>query len=284
MKGFLSVAALAATLAVGPGVAGNTIDTHPALGPLEYRSRVVDGHQLLAYDPKGDGRVVEVLGDLATADHIAVVVPGSGHRLGNFWTSTSAAAPRRNGVALLRELRRQAPHRRVAVVVWMGYDAPERIDVVAARSDRAAAGGRDLARFTHLLPSRATITLIGHSYGTVVLGRAAPQARADHLIALGSPGMDVDSAAELRTTARVWAARAADDPIRMVPAVRVNGIGHGTSPVARKFGANSFSTGSIRGHDRYFQPGSESLVNIARIVMDQPGDVTPVRTNSGDLS
>src|SRR5262245_60660295 len=39
---------------------------------------------VLVYDPRGDGRIAQVVGDLATADRIAVLVPGVDNTLANF--------------------------------------------------------------------------------------------------------------------------------------------------------------------------------------------------------
>ncbi|GAB3425012.1 alpha/beta hydrolase family protein [Flindersiella endophytica] len=291
MKTRLKSFILAGVLAIPPGaaaqVATNESAGHPALEPLAYTQRIDHGRRFLAYDRQGDGRVVEVLGDLRTAQRVAVVVPGSGHRLGNLTTSRSGAAPRRNGEALLAELERQAPQAtelndaappRVAVVIWTGYDTPERVNVDAARSERAIPGGRDLARLTKLLtrlaPAAETITLTCHSYGSVVCGRAAPAARADNIVVVGSPGMDAGRVSDLRTKAHVWAARTADDPIRFVPDVRVGGFGHGEDPSKPGFGAEVFRTGEIHAHDSYYEPGSESLANIARIVLGRDDEVT----------
>jgi len=224
----------------------------------------------LAYDPRGDGRVVQVIGDLDTAEHIAVLVPGSSWRLDNVlrWPSGRRVSPLANAVRL-----RETTGDDVAVVVWLGYDAPERVDLAAVGSARAVAGAGALRRFLRSLPD-AHVSLLCHSYGTVVCGRAIPGSPVDELVALASPGMDVDTASHLRTTARVWAARTADDPIRITPPVRVFGLGHGTSPVDPAFGATVFRTGTATGHDQYYAEDSESLANIARIVLGRPAEVT----------
>ncbi|WP_192751825.1 alpha/beta hydrolase [Actinopolymorpha pittospori] len=276
MRSLLTSILLASVvMATGTGAdALATPDTRPALPPLRYAAQVVDGHELLAYDAEGDGRIVEVLGDLRHADHIAVLVPGAGHSLDTYFSGRAGGTPRQSGLALLAELRRQAPHEQVAVVVWLGYDTPEGVDAASARSDRARPGARDLARLTHQLPAAARITLVGHSYGSVVIGQAAPAARADDIVVVGSPGLDAAVEADLRTGATVWAARAPGDPIRFAPPVRIAGWGHGAAPTSSSFGARSFAVGDIRGHSSYFTPGSESLSNIARIVRGRPDEVT----------
>jgi hypothetical protein len=58
--------------------------------------------------------------------------------------------------------------------------------------------------------------------------------------------------------------------------VRVGGLGHGVDPVSAGFGASVFDTGSITGHDQYYAPGSESLANLARIVLGRTDEVTGV--------
>jgi Alpha/beta hydrolase len=234
--------------------------------------------RLLAYDPRGDGRVVLVLGDLASARHVAVLVPGSGWRLDQLLGPgpRPGADPLAAAEALRGRLLRLAPAARVAVVVWLGYDTPEGIDRQAVRSERAVAGARALARFLDALPGRARVSLLCHSYGAVVCGRAAGDGRVDDLVALAAPGMDVASAAGLRTSARVWAARVPDDPIRFVPHLRVGGFGHGADPVAPGFGTRVLRTGRASGHDGYYAPGAESLGNLARIVLDRTSEVTLV--------
>jgi len=56
----------------------------------------------------------------------------------------------------------------------------------------------------------AAVTLIGHSYGSVVTGLAAPglSRNVHDIVALGSPGMGVSRAADLHTGARIWAGTA----------------------------------------------------------------------------
>lgn len=267
-------------------------DTHAPPAPLRYgevvaiadrtepvasgRTGSPAGRHLLAYDPAGDGRVVEAFGDTARATRIAIVVPGSGQRLANFGYSAEhpGTVPRSNARDLWAELRRQDPAAHVAVVAWLGYDTPEAVDRMAARSERAEAGAADLARLVRTLSARgARITLIGHSYGSVVAAHAARLAPVAEVVALASPGMDATHAAELGG-ARVWAARTDDDPIRFVPNVRVRGYGHGADPVDPEFGATRFRTGETAGHDDYYAQDGESLANMARIVLGRTAKVT----------
>ncbi|MFE3997789.1 alpha/beta hydrolase [Nocardioides sp. YIM B13467] len=249
--------------------------------PLRYGLNEADGSigpRLLACDPPGGARVVEVFGDAATADHIAVIVPGNGHHLGNYFTSTEAHSPRSRGQLLLRTMQTIAPESRSAVVVWLGYHSPPEW-YNAITNVPAYAGAQDLANLTHYLPRAAHLTLIGHSYGSTVAGLALASARAEDYVALGSAGMGAVRRSELGTGTRLWAAYGETDRIRLVPRVRVGRLGLGRGPL--ELGATRFGTGDIPGHCGYYAEGSESLLNIARIALGRYDEVTPagVTTN-----
>lgn len=248
----------------------------PAPEELQYGVREVDGHCLLACDPPGGARIVEAFGDIATADHIAVIVPGNGHHLGNYFTERGPVGPRTRGQLVLRAMRDLAPGSRVAVVVWVGYHAPPGL-AAAVSNGPAYSGAADLARLTHFLPRSAHLTLIGHSYGTAVCGLALSAARVDDCVALGSPGMGVWRRAELGTGARLWAAQAESDWIRLFPRGRLGRLGLGRTPLHPELRAIRFDTGDITGHCGYYTENSESLRNIARIAVGRHQDVTPAR-------
>lgn len=271
-----------ALVAKDPGTVGNLQGAPYALR-YEANQRVAKVRtpgRLLAFDPRSSGYVTEVFGDLASADQIGVLVPGVGWDLDKIMTRTSAAKanPIRGAEALQAEMQRLKPGVRTAIVVWLGYDPPAGIDRVAARSERAIQGVPGLVRFVNDLPAAAKITLIGHSYGSVVAGRAVSGmgGKVSDLVALASPGMDVGSVADLGTKARVWAARTEDDPIGLTPHLRVGGYGHESDPVTPDFGAKVFGTGSAHGHGDYYLPGTESLTNVARIILGLDSQVTLV--------
>lgn len=241
--------------------------------PLRYQNREWNGIRLLAYDESGDGRIVEVLGDAATADHIAVLVPGNDNYLGNYFDGNRPTRPRVNGLAVLRTMAEIAPQERCAVVVWVGYRTPRGFAEAVSRRP-AQRGAGDLARLTHVLPRTAHITLIGHSYGAVVCGLALSRARADDCVVLGSPGMGGGSVAELGFSGRLWAALGERDWIRFFPRGQWRDVGHGPSPLRPGFGAVRFATGPISGHCSYYAEGSESVRNIARISLGHYAEVS----------
>lgn len=146
------------------------------------------------------------------------------------------------------------------------------------RADEAAPRLRAFVRrLRTLAPTGTHLSVLCHSYGSVVCGRAAPGLDADDMALVGSPGTGADSVAALRTRARVWAARGGDDWVADVPHVRAGlfgtTVGFGTDPVSTAFGARVFDAADAD-HSGYFTPGSASLANLARIILDHPREVT----------
>ncbi|MGW5213012.1 alpha/beta hydrolase [Streptomyces sp. NPDC004051] len=232
--------------------------------------------QLLAFDGRGSGLVTEVLGDLAHADRIAVLVPGSDTGIDTYGRFRAAAE------ALHARLTREAPAgTRTAVVAWLGYETPGTVDVAVAttdRADRAAPELRSLVDDVRAVSGpRARISLICHSYGSVVCAGAAADLDVGDIVLVGSPGTGVDTAAALRTRARIWAARGADDWVANVPHLSADlfgtTVGFGADPVTPEFGARVFAAGD-GGHSDYFDPGSPSLANLTRIVLGRTAAVT----------
>ncbi|WP_411083260.1 alpha/beta hydrolase [Streptomyces sp. cmx-18-6] len=217
--------------------------------------------QFLAFDGRDGGRSVEVVGDLSAARRIAVLVPGAGVGLDAY------GRLRRGAQALQRELGEGG-----AVVVWLGYRTPATLSPASVTDGRAAEAAPALRMLVDRLSAArpgARISLLCHSYGSVICARAASGTPADAIVLYGSPGTGVVDVAALRTGARVWAGRGGGDWISGVPNVRVRlpfgaTVGFGTDPVADRFGAEVFDAGD-GGHSDYLLPGSRSLTNLARI-------------------
>jgi hypothetical protein len=228
------------------------------------------GRRFLTFDPRGDGLAVEVLGDLETATRIAVLVPGVDTRLRDFDRGLGGVARRAPAVqarALYAELRAADPEAPVAVVAWLGYDPPEGLSLDSARDLRARTGAAALTEFVRALPPRAAVTLVGHSYGALVVGLAAPHLpRVADVVALGAPGMGASTARGLGG-ARVWSALAAGDWIRRIPQVRLGHLGHGRRPSAPAFGSLPLPTSGVAGHDGYLCPGTATLPAVAAVVL-----------------
>ncbi|MFH9039325.1 alpha/beta hydrolase [Streptomyces sp. NPDC017966] len=226
------------------------------------------GRHILAFDPAGPGRVAEVFGDLRRAERVSVVVPGVDTDLLTFQrTRRTHSAPVGMARSLYAAERDAAPSTRTAVIAWADYTAPSGLGMDAATAMRAEDGALRLDALVRGLPGIAPVSLFCHSYGSVVCGIAAhrlPERVADIAVA-GSPGMRVEKASQLRTTARVWAMRDADDWIQDVPYLELGGLGHGADPVAAGFGARVLSAREAKGHAGYFEQGTDSLRNFAEI-------------------
>ena len=257
----LGVATIAAVLlGAAPAVGQSLSDGTPVnvVGPPAT---------VMSADAHGQGRLVEAFGDVRRARSIAVIVPGVG------WTapllSDERGAGRRHPAvqarSLLAAMERQAPGTPAAVVVWLDYDPPAGLDADAARSERAVDGAPRLAAFVDSLSRSSTVSVVCHSYGSVVCAHAAPRLRISSLVVVGSPGMDVWTRAALHTSATVWAGLAPDDPIGVVPHTRVEGFGHAADPTALTFGARSLPVDGAHGHNGYLVAGTGSLRAIAEI-------------------
>ncbi|MFH8595203.1 alpha/beta fold hydrolase [Streptomyces rimosus] len=225
------------------------------------RAMAAPTRQFLSFDGRDGGRTAEVVGDLARAERIAVLVPGSDTSLDTYERF------RADAVALQREL-----GGRSAVVAWLGYATPSLTSpdiVTPALAEAVAPQLVDFLDELTVAKPTARVSLLCHSYGSVVCARAAPDLRVAGIILYGSPGTGVDNVRDLRTRATVWAGRSAGDWIAHVPYVRIRlpfmTLGFGTDPVSDAFGARTFDAGS-GGHGDYLKAGSVPLRNLARIV------------------
>ncbi|MFI8090886.1 alpha/beta hydrolase [Streptomyces sp. NPDC086080] len=275
-----AAAGLDATYAAHRGNAREAARMADAYGDRKRAAvdRALGARQLLYFDGRGDGLVTEVLGDLARADRVAVLVPGSDTGLDTYGRFRAAA------LALHERLRDEAPDgTHTAVVAWLGYETPGTFSTSVATMERAEEAAPELrAAVTELRAvagqrgQRTRISLLCHSYGSVVCAEAAHGLDVDDIALLGSPGTGARTAAALHTRARVWAARGGDDWVENVPHLSVDlpgtTVGFGTDPVSPDFGARVFAAGD-GGHSDYFAPGSVSLANLTRIVL---GDLRAV--------
>jgi pimeloyl-ACP methyl ester carboxylesterase len=217
-----------------------------------------------------DGRAIEVVGDPVGARTIVVLVPGVDTTVDNFDRGLGGVerrAPAWQAHRLADEIAGRGGTG-VAVVAWLGYRTPHGVGLDAAREDLAVAGATALREFVSRLPGER-IVVVGHSYGSTVAGLAAPglDKRVTDIVALGSPGMGVDSVKELHTGAHVWAGSAANDWTRRIPGVQIVGAGHGAHPYEPAFGAEPLPVGGVDGHDGYFVPGTQSLSALADIAL-----------------
>ncbi|GAA0960302.1 hypothetical protein GCM10009554_75210 [Kribbella koreensis] len=214
-------------------------------------------------DVEGQGRAVEVLGDLSSARNVALLVPGMGNSLETF-----------GGQADRGEAIRHEAGPGTAVIVWLDYDSPQGIPAAMSKAPALEAAPR-LAAFIDSvsevkLPS-AMVTVVGHSYGTEVVGQALLNgAHPDRVVMTGSPGIDkhVDQATDLvAPPTRLYVERAPGDYVAYTqwhgpdPADFPDAIRMATAdPLA------SDEAVSVHWHNEYYRTNSESLRNVGRVV------------------
>ncbi|MFF7729979.1 alpha/beta hydrolase [Streptomyces sp. NPDC008001] len=252
-----------------------------------FESLRAEGRQILAFDPTGDGRVAEVVGDLDRAQRVSVVVPGVDTNVLTFEKSQRAnSAPVGMARSLYAAERKAAPGTRTAVIAWADYTSPAGVGMDAATGKLAAEGALRLRAAVRALPGDSRVALVCHSYGSVVCGVAARDLspRVTDIAVAGSPGLRAEHVSELRTSARIWAMRDPDDWIQGVPHLEVGGLGHGADPVSQGFGARVMSARGAEGHAGYFEPGTTSLANFAGIGVGEPASVSCADPNEACTS
>ena len=278
----------------------------------EYRS-------LLTLDVE-NGRVLAAVaqGDVDHAKNVATVVPGIG---------TTVEESLQNEIKRGANLRSAAvaegniDSKDVAVVSWLGYEAPPKFSPdmndlnKIATIDLADKGSNKLAGFlTGVNASRmygagdANMTLLGHSYGSVVSGRATTKIAdgvVDNEILFGSPGMGTYDPSEIhvpegrRFVSGVpkgdWVQGASDDrgayylglgilAPPLIPAVigagsaaELYGVGQlGMDPMNHDstfIPISSDATGSYAYADGLFDAGSKTVLRNHSVYMD-PGTGT----------
>jgi len=235
---------------------------------------------LLGVDTNGVGHAIVASGNPDTAANVVTVVPGVSTDLsvGHVDQYTTAAD------TIVNSAHNADPTHSTSAVAWMNYNAPSSVPA-ALFSGPAEAGGPVLDNFqqglyaTHDPSDPLHTTVIGHSYGTTVVGEAtqAPGGlRADDVVLAASPGINVDNAAAMHVptgTSHVWATRDDNDPI-----VWAEGF-HNTDPVTPAFGAHVFNggvgpSGLVAAHDYYFDPSSPAMANFGEIATGHYNQVT----------
>ncbi|GAA0576308.1 hypothetical protein HPO96_15470 [Kribbella sandramycini] len=239
---------------------------------IDADGKVVEVHrprQFLELDPEGQGRAVEVLGDLDQARNVAVLVPGMGNSLDTFRGQSDRA-----------DLIRAEAGPGTVAIAWLDYASPQGL-AAAASKQAALDGGPRLAAFLTELDelTDATTTLVGHSYGSDVVGQALLHgARADRVVLTGSPGIAkyVDEAADIvQPPTRLYVERAPGD---YVSYSEWHGPDPATFPDAIRMATNGDDPVSVHWHNEYYRVNSEALRNIGRVVRGDLASITTTDT------
>ena len=257
---------------------------------LDLRSwRDAVGLQVVKLDA-GRGRVVLARGDLDTASHVAAIVPGAGLTIHGISRRHEPWMHHLHEEMATR-LAATDPHASPAAVLWLDYDSPQRLVPTAVRRGAATDAARRLPEFLDgvALAGPRLVTVLGHSYGSVVVGRSLAdhpgRLAADQLVALGSPGLGVQLSRELglRDDQRLLAATFEEDPIahvgRWSPLTGDTGRAiHGPDP--RRLRAaepielsthDLVDAGPLERHLQYLDEGSSALRLLADLAAGAGG-------------
>ncbi|GAA0513742.1 alpha/beta hydrolase [Saccharopolyspora subtropica] len=271
---------------------GTTRGERERLADIDARLRSLDAiekilargdRQLLLLDTGGErAKAAVAVGDVDTADHVAVYTPG-------FNTTVDGAL---HADTQMDQLRRQAQFESdrhgdggtVATVTWMGTEFPLWREIAdpdrsVVSSASAEEGGRKLARFcAGINASRDTalhLTAIGHSYGSTITGYAMQQDGhgVDDAVFSGSPGVGTNDVRDLRVPAghtyRIeaendWVAdlgRFGGDPSHLDGMVGLS---------AKDASVGGRTLNGVQGHGSYFAPNSTSQYNMSVVVAGVP--------------
>jgi hypothetical protein len=244
---------------------------------------------LLTYSYQDAGRFAVALGNPDTADNTAVVVPGTSHDVRN--EGGGLFGPVAQGQVLYDEMNQQSgsgpyatgPGASNSVIVWMGADMPDAIpnamNPTYGDIDHGADWLRDDVAGYQAAHTQANVgntrnpaddhmTVVAHSYGSHMSGQAVKGGmNVDDFVNIGSAGLPADNAGELgMANEHVWAGNTDDD---IVPDMQWLG----RDPAEEEFGATVFATEDSSGHSEYYNEGSQSLENMARIAVGRYDDV-----------
>ncbi|MFI5776956.1 alpha/beta hydrolase [Nocardia sp. NPDC051570] len=226
------------------------------------------------------------------ASHVATYVPGTGSqpsKMGNDMVRVDA----------MKAQALQSGAERPSVIAWFGYDSPPEL-VNATQQHYADAAAPNLDRFQDGLrashegqPSYNTV--VGHSYGTTVVGDAAGHGHslnADASVFVASPGTTLDGAGDANLTGvpheemskHIFATRAEHDPVpALYPDSQVARYIPGLDdfnrdPTDRDFGATVFDSDpgksgpwyadwyNGQAHSQYWDLDSKSLIGMGEII------------------
>ncbi|CCH35450.1 alpha/beta hydrolase [Actinosynnema sp. NPDC047251] len=225
------------------------------------------------YGPRGDGATAIAYGNPDTAKNLAVCVPGTGSTLDGF------------SVGQAGNLREAMGAEGSATIQWLGYDAPGWSPGEVDNPAQAREGGANLVADVDGYRAAGApgqhLTVIGHSYGSTTVGYAGMNGlAADDIAFVGSPGVGASNAGQLSVgPGHVYAGATEHDPVvQGTSSDWFTQDGSSIGPYDDRFGAKVFGTSDSamihEAHTAYYDKGSESIQNLARIANGDGGSVT----------
>lgn len=242
------------------------------------------GRQLLVLDTGGDHLKAAVAsGNVDTARNIVTFTGGFGSSVnGDLLDYDKSMDQIRQAADDMSE--RYGHGGKSAAVTWMGYDAPQSLDVLGA--GKAEAGAAKLAPFLQGLDASreadpARLVALGHSYGSTTTGMALRHAGVDAAIFAGSPGIGTGNIADLKVPpGQSYVLKNDGDPVATsgwfgTDPVEMPGVHHLSTD--RSYPMDGPPLDASTGHssvNEYLKPGTTSQHNIVAVVADAPDQRT----------
>jgi pimeloyl-ACP methyl ester carboxylesterase len=253
-----------------------------------YQDILNNNRQIIAFDPSGDGKIAELIGNIGpNTKNVGVLVPGTYTNMADFNTYAKDAA------SFV-----QANHNGdLAMVAWANGQFPQSLVPAAMEPGYSQTMAPDLASFSHQLRDQINaqagpgndvqVTYAGHSYGGAVVGLAETQGLdANRALYIESAGMGHDVFApsdlhDMQSNVQRYAMTAPGDPISHIQGVQILGIGHGADPNTFP-GVTDLATGNypngqpitgLAAHNGVFTTGSGAWQNMYNVFTGSP--VTP---------
>ncbi|MEU4197299.1 alpha/beta hydrolase [Kribbella sp. NPDC026611] len=259
---------------------------------LPSRQLVEIDRQFLSVGSTGDGRAVELYGNLSTAENVVYIVHGIGVTIDDMPTQTSIAnnihtAIQNGGATPQERVNGRSTRQETATLLYV-YDGPNTFtETVTAEVARREGDllARCMVGVDIQIRADARTTAFSHSYGTRTLAEAIRDDRAnvDRVIWSGSPGLgdDIHSIEDLnlREGTLNFGLRAPYDPVSISE-------GHGRDPVDFEDVTHLATVGDepgdlpVKGHESFWRYGSETQKNIGRVGRGEP--VTTTTTSLAD--
>jgi hypothetical protein len=243
-------------------------------------------------------------GNIETADHVAVFVPGMTSNVTDTMKEYDKAMSQMQQRAQSESIRAHpAQATTTATVTWIGYQTPELgLDLFnpgkSVISDRTARDGAALlVPFLRGIDAsrdhNAHLTLLGHSYGSTTAALALrKETGVDDAVFFGSPGLDTNHLRDLLPEpghlrpGHIYYVEARNDPVGDAGALgpfgldpsHLDGIEHAS---AREATVVDPVTGVVRhftestGHSSYLVDNSTSQYNMSVIVAGVPERAVP---------
>lgn len=248
---------------------------------------------LLLLDTSGEQlKAALANGDVDTADHVAVFTGGLGTDVAgdlSRYDNQMADLKRQSG-----DMAARGRTGSVAVVTWLGYEAPQSVSEVwrpghsVAGTGAAENGAVRLAAFYNGLDSArsrpAHLVALGHSYGSLTTGLSLQHGTGvDDVVFFGSPGIGTDDVRELGVRpGHVYVAEARKDPVADFATFgddpnHLDGV-HDLS-TARSV-VDGVERAESVGHSEYLHDRTTSQYGISAVVAGLP-DLVPRGESSG---